>query len=136
MQRPQIWRHVRNRKQGCVWELKLFCVRSHLLYSVSMDHCFMGPPFCLNIPPCTINTRNLRFGLFIQNIRFYRSTVFGSKLNIVVSVMQFNGPSAPVHQPYIPIYRPNIDLNFEKYVAIIDQNPQVSEKIWKWIKSC
>ena len=26
------------------------------------------------------------------------------------------------------IYRVNLDPNFEKYVAIIDQNPQASEK--------
>ena len=33
-----------------------------------------------------------------------------------------------VHECFCSIYRPNIDQNFEKHVAIIDQNPQVSEK--------
>ena len=32
-----------------------------------------------------------------------------------------------VHEHFCSIYRPNIDLNFEKYVAIIDQNASVSE---------
>ena len=33
-----------------------------------------------------------------------------------------------VHECFCSIYRPNIDPNFEKYVAIIDQNCQVKEK--------
>ena len=33
-----------------------------------------------------------------------------------------------VHKHFQSIYRPNIDPNFEKYVAAIDQNCPVSEK--------